>query len=145
MAGNTTRKYNYQYGSSARAYAEEPLRQPLPTKEPEKKGKVKPRKRLDKALVMQLSLCGITIFASSFIYINSYATFRTSQNELIELKSGMIQVKSDINEVEAKIAAQLNLNNISERAESELGMKEPLPHQIVYFELPEESYTSYER
>ena len=53
MAGNTTRKYNYQYGSSARAYAEEPLRQPLPTKEPEKKGKVKPRKRLDKALVMQ--------------------------------------------------------------------------------------------
>ncbi len=145
MAGNTRGGYNYQYDSSARAYASEPLRQPLPTKEPNKKGKIKTRRKLDKALVMQLSVCGITIFASSFIYINSYATLRASQNDLIKLKNVMVEVKSDINEVEAKIASQLNLNNISERAQNELGMKEPLPHQIVYFELKEESYTSYER
>ena len=145
MARNSSRAYNYQYDSSARAYAAEPLRQPLPTKEPNKKSKIKPRKKLDKVFVTQLSLCGITIFASAFIYINSYATLRTSQNELIGLKNGLVQIKSDINEVEARIASKLNLNNISQRAQNELGMKEPLPHQIVYFELSEESYTSYER
>ncbi len=145
MADNTSKKYNYQYDSSARAYAAEPLRQPLPTKEPDKKGKTNTRKKIDRTLVTQLTLCGITIFASSFIYIHSYASLRTSQNELIKLKNGIIQIKSDINEVEAQIASQLNLDNISERAKNELGMKEPLPHQIIYFELPEESYTSYER
>ena len=145
MANNSNRAYNYQYDSSARAYAAEPLRKPLPQKEPNKKGKIKKSRKLDKAFCMQISICGIAVFASAFIYVNSYAELRKSQSELIELKSEMIQLKSDINDVEAKIASKLNLSNISKRAESELGMQEPLPHQIVYFELPEESYTSYEK
>ena len=145
MAKNTNRGYGYQYDSSARNYAVEPLRKPLPQKQPTKEEKIQTRKKIDKIFSMQISLCGITIFASAFIYVNSYATLRNSQNQLIELKSGIVQTKSDISELEARIAAELNLSNISERAQKELGMQEPLPHQIIYFELPEESYTSYER
>ena len=57
----------------------------------------------------------------------------------------MIAVKSAISETQATISEKLNLDYIRERAANELSMREPLPHQIVYIELPEESYTSYEK
>ena len=86
-----------------------------------------------------------SILFSAFLYINSYASLRGKQNELIVLKNNMIAVKSAISEIQAKISEKLNLDYIRERAANELGMREPLPHQIVYFELSDESYTSYDK
>ncbi len=144
MANELKRGYNYQYDSTARAY-EEPAIRPLPSTEPIKRVRPQTKRKLDVAFGMQLSLCGIILFSSAFLYINSYASLRQKQDELIALKNNMIAVKSAVSETEAKISEKLNLDYIRERAANELGMREPLPHQIVYFELPDVSYTSYDK
>lgn len=144
MAKEFKKGYNYQYDSTARAY-EQPIISPVPSTEPLKRPRKAQKKKLDIAFGMQLSFCGIVLFTSAFLYINSYASLRAKQGQLIELKNNMIAVKSAISETQATISEKLNLDYIRERAANELGMREPLPHQIVYIELPEESYTSYEK
>ena len=144
MANELKKGYNYQYDSTARAY-EEPASRPLPSTEPLRRVRPQIKRKSNVAFGMQLSLCGVMVFTSAFLYINSYASLRSKQDELITLKNNMISVKSAISETQAKISEKLNLDYIRERAANELGMKEPLPHQIVYFELSEESYTSYEK
>ena len=143
MADEVKKRYNYQYDSTARAY-EQPMVKPVPITEPLRRPRKATKKKLDVTFGMQLSICGVVLFTSAFLYINSYASLRAKQDQLIDLKNNMIALKSSISETQAKISETLNLDYIRERAASELGMREPLPHQIVYIELPEESYTSYD-
>ncbi len=144
MANELKKGYNYQYDSTARAY-EQPVISPIPINEPLRRPRKVAKKKLDVTFGMQLSICGVILFASAFLYINSYASLRAKQDQLIDLKNNRIALKSAISETQAKISEKLNLDYIRERAANELGMKEPLPHQIVYIELPEESYTSYDK
>ncbi len=145
MAKNVNRNYGYQYESVARSYSTQPIGNPSPERKPSKKHNKLAGIKLDRKFCLQLSLCGITIFISAVLYINSYAMLRGQQTELISIKNDLIEVKSNINDVKSQIASKLNLKSIADVAKSELGMQEPLPHQIVYFELSDESYTSYER
>ena len=59
------------------------------------------------------------------------------------LKNEKIAVANTITKVEADITKKLDLDYIRQRATDELGMRKPLAHQIVYIQLPEKSYTSY--
>lgn len=144
MADELNKGYNYQYDSTARAY-EQPVIVPVPITEPLRRSRKASKKNIDINFGMQLSICGAVLFTSAFLYINSYASLRAKQDQLIDLKNDIIVLKSTISETQAKISEMLNLDYIRERAASELGMREPLPHQIVYIELPEESYTSYDK
>lgn len=144
MAKQARTKYNYQYDSTARAYAEqlEPLRIPTPA-DPKKRRKVASKPEVDKTFVFQLSVCGMVLFVCSLMYINSYASLRTKQLELNGLKNQKIAVTNAITKTEAEMAKKLDLETIRKRASEEFGMRKPLAHQIVYIQLPEKSYTSY--
>lgn len=144
MAERGKKKYNYQYESTARAYIElvEPLKVPTPS-DPRRKTKVAPKKKADVAFGVQMAVCGVFLFACSMLYINSYAMLRTKQSELNALKNEKIAVANAITKVEADITKKLDLEYIRQRATDELGMRKPLAHQIVYIQLPEKSYTSY--
>lgn len=144
MAEQGKKKYSYQYESTARAYIEsvEPLKVPIPS-EPKRKTKVAPKKKADITFGVQMTVCGITLFVCSMLYINGYATLRTKQSELNALKNEKIAVANAITKVEADITKKLDLEYIRQRATDELGMRKPLAHQIVYIQLPEKSYTSY--
>ena len=144
MAEQDRNKYNYQYDTTARAYVEplEPLKVPIPS-EPKRKTKAIPKKKADVAFGIQMTMCGAILFACSILYINGYAMLRTKQNELNALKNEKIAVANAITKVEADITKKLDLEYIRQRATDELGMRKPLAHQIVYIQLPEKSYTSY--
>lgn len=144
MAEQGKKKYKYQYESTARAYIDpvEPLKVPTPSA-PRRKTKVPPNKKADVALGLQIAVCGVFLFACSMLYINSYAMLRTKQSKLNALKNEKIAVANAITKVEADITKKLDLEYIRQRATDELGMRKPLAHQIVYIQLPEKSYTSY--
>ncbi len=142
MAYQVDKRYNYQYDSTARAYAE-PIIRPEPAKQPVKHRQPKPRS-VDIVFGMQLSLCSVVLCISAFMYINSYATLSCKQRELNTLKNEMVNLKSEISDTEAKISEALNLDTIRERASKELGMREPLAHQIIYIQTQEQSYTGYD-
>lgn len=146
MAKKERVKYNYQYDSVARAYAEptEPVRIPVPS-DPKQKTKIAPKTKVDIAFGVQVTICGVVLFACALLYVQSYADLRTKQIELNRLKSEKIEVINQITGVESQMAKKLDLNEIRVRAVTELGMQEPLPYQIVYIDLPKESYTTYQK
>ena len=143
MAEQGKKKYNYQYESTARAYIEpvEPLK--VPPSEPKRKSKALPKHKVNVAFSIQVTLCGVVLFTCAMLYINTYATLRTRQSELNTLKNEKIAVANAITKVEADITKKLDLEYIRQRATDELGMRKPLAYQIVYIQLPEKSYTTY--
>lgn len=143
MAVERKREYNYQYGSTARKIESSVVVSPQPSLEPSKQPQKVIKPRINKAFCFQLSLCGILVFGAAFGFVHSYSALRSKQNTLIKIKNEIILTKSSISEAEAKITRALNLEYIRERAANELGMSEPLPHQTIYIDLPEQSYTSY--
>lgn len=144
MAKQAKTKYSYQYDSTARVYAEpiEPLKSPKPT-QPKLKPRGRTKRKVDVAFGVQISVCVLILFTSSFMHINSYASLRTKQKELNVLKNEKIALTNAITKIEADMAKKLDLEYIRERAINELGMRKPLAHQIVYIQLPDKSYTSY--
>ena len=145
MAKEERKYYSYQYDSTAKAYTEriEPVRVPTPTTISQPKPAALPRKKVDIAFGLQVSICGLAIFACSLLYVHHYAALRIKQTELKNLKNEKIMVMNNITEMQAKIDEKLDLSVVEERAEKELGMTKPGAHQMVYIELPKKSYTSY--
>lgn len=146
MAKEERVKYNYQYDSVARAYAqpEEPIRIPVPN-EPRRKNKVAYRPKVDVAFGVQISLCGMSLFAVALMYVHSYSSLRSKQTELNTLKAEKITLANQITTIEAQMTKKTDLDAIKERAVNELGMQKPLAYQIVYIDMPEESYTTYHK
>ena len=146
MPKTTQEKYSYQYGSEAKAYYNVlPRPNVEPSFRPEKKPSVLPRKKLDIVFGIKLSLCGMTLFACSFTYVHAYSELISKQQEIQTLKREIRETKSIVSSTQSKLSENLNLDYIRERASRELGMKEPAPHQIVYIEMPKQSYTLYEK
>ena len=144
MAKEERMKYNYQYDSMARAYAQpvEPASIPVPG-EPKRKIKTAPRPKIDIAFGVQMTICGVVVFACSMLYVHGYSSLRAKQTKLNELKMEKIEVANQITSVETQMTQKLDLDHIRERATNELGMQNPLAYQIVYIDLPEKSYTTY--
>ena len=145
MAKEEKEKYNsYQYDSVARAYAQplEPVKIPV-TGNPRRKHKAAPAPKVDIAFGVQVTLCGMVLFACSMIYIHSYSSLRARQNELNTLKTQKIAIANQITNVQAQMTKKLDLETIKKRAEKELGMQKPYAYQVVYLDLPEDSYTTY--
>ncbi len=141
MPQSTQRKYLYQYGSEAENYYQT---LPNPRIEPEHRPSAKPHRKIDFVFGFKLSLCGMMVFICAFGYINMYSLLITKQGELQAVKSEIRELKSELSFTESKISERLNLDYIRDRASKEFGMSEPLPHQIVYIQLPKQSYTIYE-
>lgn len=144
MAKEERVKYNYQYDSVARAYAQpaEPVRIPVPS-EPKRKNKVAPRPKIDVAFGVQITLCGMALFAASLVYVHSYSNLRLKQSQLNTLKKEKITLANQITTIESEMTKKMDLDRIKERAINELGMQKPLAYQIVYIDMPEQSYTTY--
>ncbi len=144
MAKEERVKYSYQYDSVARSYAQpaEPIRIPA-SGEPKRKSKVASKPKVDIAFGIQMTLCGVALFAASMMYVHSYSGLRSKQSELNTLKTEKVTLANKITTVEAQMTKKMDLDVIKERAINELGMQKPLAYQIVYIDMPEQSYTTY--
>ena len=92
---------------------------------------------------MKLTACGLVLFSAALSFVHLTSELSTKQRELRQVTSLVRETQSAINSVQAIIASNLDLEAIQKVAQEELGMAEPLAHQVVYLELPQESYTVY--
>lgn len=146
MADYPHKRYNhYQYGSEAPNYLDSPYRLPetKPDFTPLKRPKPQKRSKEDIIFGCKMSLCGMILFASAFSFVNVTSSLSIKQRELKLVNDQIRETESAINGVQATIAANLNLEHIQQVAKEQLNMSEPLPHQVVYLTLTQESYTLY--
>lgn len=136
------RRQQYQYGSEARDYyevapsrkvEEQPIRRPK-----------KHTKQANSAFMVQIVACSLVLFVAAGLYIHQYAVLGSKQKQIRALNEEMRQLKSTISLAQSKKSQKFDTEYIRERAVNELGMSDPLAHQIVYIELPKESYTVYD-
>ncbi len=66
-----------------------------------------------------------------------------AQMELDDLHQQVQLTKSKVNAVQSSITVNLDLDYIEQQAIEHLNMIKPLPHQVIYIEVPKESYTTY--
>lgn len=86
-------------------------------------------------MVMLLIFAGcIAIMGATVIVKNQEVQIREKKDELATLKS-----QNAI--LEAELAEQIDLEYIKQEAINRLGMAEPQPYQIVYIDVPKDSYT----
>lgn len=144
MAVQNVRNYSYQYGTEAPKY---PYNVPHPTQTPEfeplRRPKKKAKPKLDIAYAIQMTTCGILVFGAALAFVHLTSNLSEKQRALKAITTEIRETESAINSTQAIIASHLDLEAIQEIAQKELGMSEPLPHQVVYLELPQESYTVY--
>ncbi len=133
MARNTARSYQYEFDDY---YIEQPKQQPTP------RPKAIPKKK--SAIPALISgVCFFSVFSSAFAYTHLTSVLTVKQNELANLNIELQSIRSDINTIKSNIAISIDLGTIEKRANEELGMNKPAPHQIVYIDIKEESYTVY--
>ena len=78
----------------------------------------------------------ITAIAMGIIFLSAQAAL--AQKEINDLKRGIAQVDDEIANLRIEIEQSQNMQLIKERAQTQLGMKEPAFEQYVYIdELPE--------
>lgn len=143
MGEELQKQYEFQYGSEARNYYD--AVPALPDRKIQERPLPNRYKKVDVVVAVQLSLCGILIFGCSFLYVHMYSSLTTAQSELKSIKNQIRDTKSTISYTQSKISETLNLEYIRQRASKELGMGEPLPYQIVYVQLPKQSYTIHDK
>ncbi|MGL4736836.1 MAG: hypothetical protein ACRCW2_05210 [Cellulosilyticaceae bacterium] len=147
MADKPRTSYGYQYGSGATkksAYVQAvPKQTPRYEEVPLKRPRVTPYHKVDWAFGAKLVIGGGVLFIATFGFVHQCSKLASRQSQLKVMNAEIREVKSSINNTQSIIASSLNLDHIQELAATKLGMAEPLPHQIVYIELPKESYTVY--
>lgn len=88
-----------------------------------------------------LIMCTVAVFGASVAFVWGCAIISHKQYELKQAKMQLRELKSQVNTTKSLIASSTNLDNIRARAINELNMAEPLPHQIIYLDIPKTSYT----
>lgn len=86
-------------------------------------------------MVMLLIFCGCIAFVGANVIVtNQEVQIRQKKSELSDLKAQNATLESELTE-------QIDLDYIKQEAMTRLGMSEPQSYQIVYIDVPKQSYT----
>lgn len=140
--------YNYNYGTSPykldeREVEHEGYRRRKVTRNKRKsKVQVLKARRENIKFTVKIVTLGLIVFISSFSYVGLISNLNIKQKELKDLTRQILDTQSAISSIEAQISERYDLEDIKEKARL-LGLEDPLPHQVVYIDLPKVSYTQY--
>lgn len=145
MGEYSYKRYDYQYGTEAPKYPQNPYSEPRerPDFTPLKRPKPQKRSKEEIIFMMKITGCGVLLFLGAFSFVHLTSTLARKQRALKLVNTEIRETQSAINSLQATIAANLNLEYIQQVAEEKLNMTEPLPHQVVYITTMQESYTLY--
>lgn len=91
-----------------------------------------------RAFVWIVSACVIFLVASYFLSLS--AQVNANRDRVAELKTQIIDLKSDNNEYEKRLDMSIDIDTIKNTAINELGMVYPVKSQIVNYEYEESDY-----
>ncbi len=136
-------RYNsYNHGSTAfKLDTVQPQETPPQIQQP--KVELAPSPKPNYKVAVTSGVCLGTSLVTIFSFLGLQTNFMMKQIELQSLNTQLQNTKSTINTVQSNITSNLNLDYIESIAQEELGMISPMPHQIVYLDIQNESYTTY--
>ncbi|WP_455959651.1 FtsB family cell division protein [Anaerotignum lactatifermentans] len=83
----------------------------------------------------------LLIFAGCIAFMGATVIVKNQEVQIREKKDELATLKSQNAILEAELAEQVDLEYIKQEAINRLGMAEPQPYQIVYIDVPKDSYT----
>ena len=104
---------------------------------------IKGKKKINKLNVAIYSVSSTMLFLTCILFLNTCAEMVLKQNEIRKLTMDIREVKSSASGLQSIMSNDLYLEEIKTKAQEKLGMVEPLEHQIVYIELPQEPTIEY--
>ena len=150
MSRNAQRNYQNYYTQSNLAYEIAPAYYPKRKEEEsqrvreERKRKAEEKKALRiERFVHRLKLLGtlVFVFSGCILLMLSSATVVAERIALTNVKNELNELKNENNSLRAEVSQMMDLDYIGNEAENRLGMSEPQNYQLVYINVPKESYT----
>ncbi|HIW47815.1 MAG TPA: septum formation initiator family protein [Firmicutes bacterium] len=138
------RRYgSYVSGSNAYAYDVWPEQEAAPRRHRRKKHAVETRqeKKEKRSHALKYVAAAAVVFAGAFACMSSVAAVSAQRVENQKLQNQIAQLQSNNHTAQTQLASQMSLEYVEEQATTRLGMAEPQPYQIMYIDVPEESYS----
>jgi len=82
-----------------------------------------------------------TLFTFIVAFVCLFAINTQKESEINANISELKKIEESNSVLQAEIAKNINLKEIEEIAKTKLNMQKPAPHQIVYINIPKQSYT----
>jgi len=83
----------------------------------------------------------VMIFAFSLTLLFSFASTTAKREEMNTLTSNLKQLTEANSNLQSELQKNIDLDEIAKVASARLGMQKPASHQIVYINVPKQSYT----
>lgn len=135
----------YTYGNVA--YELQPDYTPYRVREEEeerRKAEVRAAKeeaRENKVSFVKMVAVAFVLFAGCIAFMGMHVMVDQAEVSLRKEKSNLEDLKSANAILEAELTEQLDMDYIKKEATERLGMSEPQPYQVVYINVPKQSYT----
>jgi len=135
----------YSYGNVA--YDVQPDYTPYYADEDDEKARIAQEKahkaeiRESRFTAVKLIAIIVVLFAGSIAFMGMHVRVANESVELRREKSQLTELKSNNTILAAELTEQIDLDYIKEQATTRLGMAEPQPYQVVYIDVPKQSYT----
>lgn len=134
----------YTYGNVA--YELQPDYTPYRVREEEERRKeaariAKEEAREHRISSMKMIAMALVLFAGCIAFMGMHVVVDHAEVSLRRQKSTLEDLKSANAILEAELTEQLDMDYIKQEATERLGMSEPQPYQVVYIDVPKQSYT----
>lgn len=137
----------YTYGNVAYDYDVQPKQIPTYVDDEERQRRIaeeKERKailRENRVISLKFVAIILVLFAGCIAFMGMHVKVANADVALRRAKSELTDLRASNAIVQAEITEQLDMEYIKNEATSRLGMAEPQPYQIVYIDVPRQSYT----
>ncbi|MDD3569860.1 MAG: hypothetical protein PHY44_02010 [Lachnospiraceae bacterium] len=89
----------------------------------------------------KLSVAVLGVFSGCLVTMASYALVAQQRVENSKLNDQLISIQNENASLQAEISDKIDLEYIESEEVNRLGMAEPQPYQIMYIDVPKQSYT----
>lgn len=145
----TSGRYTYIQGNTVKKLETAPKRVPVRTREEELRLREKQRsaKRnrqnalmMNKGYVIFLTAATIICAMVCGMYIHMQASMTMNMKQVSSLETQISELKTDNDAVEKRLDTTINLDQVKNKAQSDLGMSYPASGQIKYYSVDNSDY-----
>ncbi len=126
------------------AYQIQPKEEPeqIHVKKPQPKlHETRTERREQKLHILYVCIVMLLVFGGCITFMGANVIVAEQEMQIRKQKNELSAIKAQNATLEAELAEQIDLEYIKQEAMKRLGMAEPQPYQIVYIDVPKQSYT----
>ncbi len=126
------------------AYKLQPKEEPMqmPAKKPQPQiGETRTERREKRRHMLYVCAVMLLVFGGCIAFMGANVIVAKKEMQIRQQNNTLSAIKAQNATLEAELAEQIDLEYIKQEASKRLGMAEPQPYQIVYIDVPKQSYT----